>query len=80
MVGVVVLLADQHAGRGGQVLDQLLWGEGAAGGQFADDTELGMLATFRSDRRRRRCDVMRLAASQQGKQTRQQNAHRFSLN
>ncbi|MNQ92599.1 hypothetical protein D3C85_1080300 [compost metagenome] len=80
MVGVVVLLADQDPWGGNQALDQLLWGEGAAGGQFTDNPQLGMLATFRSDRCRRRCDGMRLAANQQGKQTRQQNAHGFSLN
>ncbi|MNO97579.1 hypothetical protein D3C76_892930 [compost metagenome] len=68
VIGVVVLLADQHPWRNRQALDQLLRGEGASAGEFADQPEIGVISPLGGDRWWRRCDVMGLAGSQQADQ------------
>ncbi|MNZ72314.1 hypothetical protein D3C78_906910 [compost metagenome] len=50
VIRVVVLFADQHPWRGGQAFDQLLWGQGTAGGQFADHSQFGVIAPLCGNR------------------------------
>jgi hypothetical protein len=79
VIGVVVLFADQHPWRGGQALNQLLWGQGPAAGQFADHPKFSVIASLWRDRSRWWQYVSGLAGRQQADQAEQQKAHRDSL-
>ncbi|MNL22000.1 hypothetical protein D3C87_1433170 [compost metagenome] len=68
VIRVVVLLTDQHPWRSRQAFDQRLRGEGAPGGEFANHSEVSMIAALRCDRRGWRGDVTGLAGSQQADQ------------
>ncbi|MCY1448273.1 hypothetical protein D9M71_649300 [compost metagenome] len=68
VIGVVVLLADQHPRRNRQAFDQFLRGQGATAGEFADHAQIGMIATLRGNRSRGRRYVRGLAGSQQADQ------------
>ncbi|MNJ77054.1 hypothetical protein D3C77_744670 [compost metagenome] len=71
MIRVVVLLTDQYARRGGQALNQLLWGQGAASGQFSDHPQFSVIAPLWGDRCRWWQYVSGLAGRQQADQANQ---------
>ncbi len=79
MIGIVVLLADDHSRRGRQACDQLLRAQRHAAAQFDDSSRLRIVAPFRALPIRQRRQLG-LAAAQQQTESEQANAHGDSFN